>query len=126
VLEHTQPGSDAARRAQHIIERQVTHLTRLIDDLLDVTRIARGKIQLRLEHVELSELIWRTLEDHRSSFDAAGITLEAQPDRKICSAPRTLVSTDTWRSRRASRPWSSCSRRRRRERRRRWPMQLLR
>jgi two-component system CheB/CheR fusion protein len=83
VLEHTQPGSDAARRAQHIIERQVTHLTRLIDDLLDVTRIARGKIQLRLEQVELSELIWRTLEDHKSSFEAAGVTLEAQREPKV-------------------------------------------
>ena len=41
------PGSEQARRAQAVIDRQVGHLARLVDDLLDVTRITRGKIQLQ-------------------------------------------------------------------------------
>ena len=78
VLSHSDPGSEASRRAQVIIDRQVTHLTRLVDDLLDVTRIARGKIQLQLEDVELGAIVRRTLEDHRGSFDARGVRLESQ------------------------------------------------
>jgi PAS domain S-box-containing protein len=78
VLTRSTPGGDAAGRAQVIIDRQVTHLTRLIDDLLDVTRIARGKVQLQLEHIELSALLLRTLEDQRNSFDALGVALESE------------------------------------------------
>ena len=44
VLARTAPGGERARRAQAVIERQVGHLTRLIDDVLDVTRITRGGV----------------------------------------------------------------------------------
>ena len=37
-----------------VIDRQVRHLVRLVDDLLDVSRIARGKIDLRRQHVEIA------------------------------------------------------------------------
>ena len=47
-------GPDA--RAREIIERQTRHLTRLVDDLLDVSGIARGKVELQLESLELAEL----------------------------------------------------------------------
>jgi two-component system, chemotaxis family, CheB/CheR fusion protein len=78
LLTHTPPGSEPGQRAVAIIDRQVTHLTRLVDDLLDVTRIARGKIQLRREHVELREILSRTVDDHRSSFERSGIQLETR------------------------------------------------
>jgi signal transduction histidine kinase/CheY-like chemotaxis protein len=48
------PGHE---RELAIIERQARHLVRLVDDLLDVARIARGKIELRPEHVELGRLV---------------------------------------------------------------------
>ena len=57
ILRHTEAGSDQAARAQAVIERQTEHLTRLVDDLLDVTRIARGKIALRRARVDLRELV---------------------------------------------------------------------
>ena len=38
-----------------MMERQVQHLARLVDDLLDVSRITRGKIELRKERVELAD-----------------------------------------------------------------------
>ncbi len=79
ILEHAAPGSDQARRAQAIIDRQVEHLTRLIDDLLDVTRITRGKIELRTERLELNALLQRTAEDYRTLFVAGDIQLEVRP-----------------------------------------------
>ena len=55
-------GSDGAERERTIIERQVKHLTTLVDDLLDVSRITSGKIELKRERVELSPLLARAIE----------------------------------------------------------------
>jgi two-component system CheB/CheR fusion protein len=79
VLDRVTPGSDQARQALTIIDRQVTHLARLVDDLLDVTRIGRGKIQLQRTRVELNLLVTRTVEDHRSVFAEREIALEMHP-----------------------------------------------
>jgi CheY-like chemotaxis protein/anti-sigma regulatory factor (Ser/Thr protein kinase) len=51
-----------ARTAIATIERQVTHLTRLVDDLLDVSRITQGRIELRRRPTALSEVVARALE----------------------------------------------------------------
>jgi signal transduction histidine kinase len=51
------PVDATMRRTREIIERQAKHLTRLVDDLLDIARISSGKIQLRREPVLLSDLI---------------------------------------------------------------------
>jgi len=51
------------------IQRQVKHLARLIDDLLDVSRITRGKIQLQREHVELVSLVRNAVDSVRSLFE---------------------------------------------------------
>ena len=76
VLRHADPASEQARRAQAVIERQSAHLTRLVDDLLEVTRIARGKIELRRERVDLRDVVRRTVDDFRGMFEDRGITLE--------------------------------------------------
>lgn len=75
ILERAAPGSEQAKRAQAVIDRQVRHMTRLVDDLLDITRIARGKIQLQRQRVELGELVRRTIEDHRTELLANGCEL---------------------------------------------------
>jgi signal transduction histidine kinase len=49
-------------RAQDVLERQVAHVMRLVDDLLDVSRITSGKIELRKEPTELSSVVARALE----------------------------------------------------------------
>ncbi|HXG90600.1 MAG TPA: ATP-binding protein [Vicinamibacterales bacterium] len=49
-------------REQEIIERHVSHLTRLVDDLLDVSRITQGKIELRCERIELAQVVSRAIE----------------------------------------------------------------
>jgi len=51
-----------ASREQDVIQRQVGHLTRLVDDLLDVSRITRGKIELALTPVELASVVARAIE----------------------------------------------------------------
>jgi PAS domain S-box-containing protein len=78
ILERAAPDGEQAKRAREVIERQVHHMTRLIDDLLDVTRITRGKIRLHQEPVELNGLLRRSSEDHREHFRRAGIELEVQ------------------------------------------------
>ncbi len=55
-------GDETLRRERSIIERQVDHLVRLIDDLLDISRITRGKVELKRELVEMSEIVAKALE----------------------------------------------------------------
>jgi signal transduction histidine kinase len=75
ILERAEPGGDQAKRARSVIERQVNHLSGLVDDLVDVARIAQGQILLRMERLELVQLVRRAVEDHRSLFSRAGIEL---------------------------------------------------
>jgi signal transduction histidine kinase len=59
-MEKRSGGAGSVER--HIIERQVAHLSRLVDDLLDVSRITKGKIQLERTRVDLRTVIARALE----------------------------------------------------------------
>ncbi len=76
ILERALPRQDQAKRELTMIDRQARHLTRLVDDLLDTTRITRGKVKLQRERVDLSELARRIVEDHQALFAAAGVSLE--------------------------------------------------
>ncbi|MGK4006123.1 PAS domain S-box protein [Sorangium sp. So ce1036] len=62
-------------RACGVIERQVSHMARLVDDLLDVSRVASGRIQLRKERCDLTQLVRQTAEDYRATLEANGLTL---------------------------------------------------
>ncbi len=55
-------GDTTGERERAIIERQVRHMVELVDDLLDISRITRGKLQLRLEYIELSSVIAQSVE----------------------------------------------------------------
>jgi signal transduction histidine kinase/DNA-binding response OmpR family regulator len=55
-------GIDAGERERAVIERQVRHLVGLVDDLLDVSRITRGKVRLKREVVELNEVVAKAVE----------------------------------------------------------------
>ncbi|MDR3636722.1 MAG: PAS domain S-box protein [Isosphaeraceae bacterium] len=67
------PGGDEPERA--MAERQVAHLVRLVDDLMDVSRISQGKIDLRTETVELQRIVTRAVETARAAIDARGLEL---------------------------------------------------
>src|SRR5437660_5885746 len=64
--------------ARDIIERQVVHLTRLVDDLLDVSRITRGKINLTKEVIELGTLVARALETVHPLIEERGHRLTVE------------------------------------------------
>src|SRR5436309_3108215 len=66
------PRVDAATvgRSRDMMERQVEHLVRLVDDLLDVSRVMRGKIDLRRERVELAAVIARAVETVQPLIDS--------------------------------------------------------
>ena len=55
-------GGDALEKERTVIERQARHLVRLVDDLLDVSRIARGKVELKKELIEAGEVVAKALE----------------------------------------------------------------
>jgi signal transduction histidine kinase/ActR/RegA family two-component response regulator len=65
----------AAERARVTIERQVQHLTRLIDDLLDLTRITRNKLELQLQPCDLRQLVNHAVEGVSSELTRAGHVL---------------------------------------------------
>jgi signal transduction histidine kinase/CheY-like chemotaxis protein len=60
---------------QHVIERQSLHMARLIDDLLDVSRIASGKLVLHRERLDLVALARDAIADHQHCFDEGQVTL---------------------------------------------------
>ena len=77
-------GDATTNRERQVIERQVTHLTRLVDDLLDVSRIARGKVDLKLEVVELTEIVARAVETASPLLEERFHTLNVDVPRTVC------------------------------------------
>jgi PAS domain S-box-containing protein len=72
------------RAARDVIDRQVVHLTRLVDDLLDVGRITSGKIALQSERVDVAAVVARALEGSRPLIEARGHALEvALPEGRL-------------------------------------------
>jgi PAS domain S-box-containing protein len=73
-------GADDPRliRAHEIIDRQVRHQTRLLDDLLNVSRLARGKISLSRIHLDLRQLVRDTAEDFRSTLERSGLIFSVE------------------------------------------------
>lgn len=77
------PDEPDLRWGREVIDRQVEHLTRLIDDLLDISRITRNKLELRKQRVELAEIITGAVESSRPAIEQCGheltVTLPPQP-----------------------------------------------
>ncbi|NLT15859.1 MAG: response regulator [Clostridiales bacterium] len=68
-------SSQEAKKVKMIIKRQTEQLCRLVDDLLDLTRITNNKVHLNLEPFDLSELTQSSAYDHRTLFEEKGIEL---------------------------------------------------
>jgi two-component system, chemotaxis family, CheB/CheR fusion protein len=79
LLQSPQLGSQELKRAQGIIARQVTHMSSLLDDLLDVSRITRGAFLLKKEYVDVRVLIDEAIEVVQPAIDAKHHTLRVQP-----------------------------------------------
>lgn len=89
LLRSPHASQDTTRHAVDIIDRQLSQMTRLVEDLLDVSRISRGKLVVRKETVELETVIRNAVDTVRPMFDSKGqeLTLE-QPEHPV------LVSAD--------------------------------
>lgn len=79
VLGRVPPGGEQAGRARAILDRQASHLVRLVDDLLDVSRVASGKIRLQRAPVDLAETVRAAVQDVRPMYEGKGLGLELAP-----------------------------------------------
>lgn len=75
---------EVAEQARETVERQVTHLVRLVDDLLDVSRISRDMFELRKERVALAVIVQSAIETSRPLIEASGQELTVRlPSRTV-------------------------------------------
>jgi signal transduction histidine kinase/CheY-like chemotaxis protein len=85
-------GGDLLARERQVLERQISHMTRLVDDLLDVSRLSRGIVELRRRRFELRAAVERAVDMARPTIDrhahqltidvaASGLPLDADDDR---------------------------------------------
>ena len=86
--------SDTARQATGVMERQIAQLVRLIDDLMDVSRITRGQLTLRRERVDLRAIIESAVETAQPQMSAAGLqwTLDLPPHPLTLDADATRIA----------------------------------
>jgi two-component system CheB/CheR fusion protein len=78
VLRRTASPGEREQNLHAIISRQFDVLARLVNDLLDATRLASGRVQVRRARVELAEVVERAAKDHRSLFTRSGVGLDLQ------------------------------------------------
>jgi PAS domain S-box-containing protein len=94
VLKHAPADPVAGRAVLEMMDRQLAQMVRLVDDLLDVSRISRGKIELRTEPVELSAAIRNALETNRQAIEAAGheLVVDVPAEKILVEADLTRLS----------------------------------
>src|SRR5690606_5013128 len=78
LLERSHGHDPRLRQACGVLERQSLHMSRLIDGLLEVSRIVRGKVRLERETVDVRELVGALLQDRQAEITASGLTLEVE------------------------------------------------
>ena len=93
LLSHLYPESEQVSRVKGVIERQVTQLTRLVDDLLDVARITRGKVELQRQYIVLQQLLGHVTElcQPAASSRHIGISLDLPPQQVVLHADYARV-----------------------------------
>jgi signal transduction histidine kinase/CheY-like chemotaxis protein len=87
ILKMTAGESASAARVGHMLERQVDHMVRLIDDLMEISRITRGKIELRRQAVDIGEVVARAVEISQPQIESGGHRIEV-------SIPSSAVEID--------------------------------
>jgi PAS domain S-box-containing protein len=88
-----QRDAELSAKYQTVIERQVQHMKRLLDDLLDVSRVSKGKIELRKELIDLGAVLLRAVEVSRPLMDDKGqvFTLSTAPRPVLIEADSTRL-----------------------------------
>ncbi len=84
ILQRTADDPATFEKASGVMERQLSHLVRLIDDLLDVSRISLDKLTLRVELADLGAVVEHAVEASRPAAERAGHVLDVRlPDRPV-------------------------------------------
>jgi two-component system CheB/CheR fusion protein len=84
LMRQVETGDPSFQPSREMVERQVKHLARLVDDLLDVSRLTQGSIRLRKEPVDLGAIVERAADATRALIDSRGHTLTLNlPDPPI-------------------------------------------
>jgi len=84
LLRRADINPEDGARARQVLTRQVAHMVRIVDDLLDVSRITQGKVELRKERVELANVVHAAVELCAPAAEAARHTLTVSlPDEPI-------------------------------------------
>ncbi|HVH05516.1 MAG TPA: ATP-binding protein, partial [Myxococcota bacterium] len=88
------PSDEAAREARDMMERQCEQMVRLLDDLLDVSRISRGTVELRRERADLAGVVLRAVETSRPLLQQAGhdLTVSMPPTPVFVDADVTRLA----------------------------------
>src|SRR5215471_1535281 len=76
ILQHSNGDDEVMQPTLQMLERQVDQMVRMVDDLLDVSRVSRGKIELRRETIDLSDAVNAAVESVRSTIDSMQHKLE--------------------------------------------------
>ncbi|MBX5483918.1 MAG: response regulator [Myxococcaceae bacterium] len=76
LARHAGTTDPQLRRAHAVVERQARHMVRLVEDLLDVSRITRGKVELRRERVDLRQILENAVQTSRPVIEHRQHTLE--------------------------------------------------
>jgi signal transduction histidine kinase len=71
LLRHVNGDLELVNKARGIMERQIEQIVRLVDDLLDISRIERGKVQIRKKRIDLAEVVQIAIEASRPHMEAA-------------------------------------------------------
>jgi PAS domain S-box-containing protein len=105
ILQLRAARTDAvADRTLEMMERQLKHMVRLVDDLLDVGRITSGKLQLRTQRILVADVLATAVDSTRSLIEARGhhlaldiraadLTVEADPDRLVQIVSNLLANS---------------------------------
>lgn len=75
ILDHAAPGSEQAERAKSVLLRQTEHLSKLVEELLEMTRISRGKVEIQRETLDVRNVVRLACDDHRTWFEHHQIEL---------------------------------------------------
>ncbi|HVZ89061.1 MAG TPA: response regulator [Polyangia bacterium] len=96
LLRRKEPGP-AMDRTLALMDRQLVHMVRLIDDLLDISRISRGALELKKETIDLGLLVESTIESCRAMFEQRDqrLSLHLTPDLEVVADPTRVTQMIT-------------------------------
>jgi signal transduction histidine kinase/CheY-like chemotaxis protein len=94
ILRMSPPAEGMFERVSEMMDRQVNHMVRLVDDLLEVSRITRGKIELRRERIDVATLMRHSIETSRPLIEASGheLTLNVPSEPILLEGDPTRLS----------------------------------